>query len=64
MQLHGHNFVNFKSTEKICWTCGFVIEREMTKAEVEKLMIECVGFVAACGGAWHRYVPVNAAGNV
>jgi hypothetical protein len=47
---YGHKFVNHKSEEMICWTCGYVTPRV---ADPVAWMAEEEGGMVYLCGAWH-----------
>lgn len=51
-----HHFSPFKSEEKICWSCGFVIPREASTTEIAQLFDDC-GIRHECPRAWHAWNP-------
>lgn len=55
MRLWGHTFTDFKSCERICWACGYVIDRDWTETETKKWIIDEEGCELHCGGKWHRH---------
>jgi hypothetical protein len=55
MNFWGHNFRDFKSCERICWACGYVIDRNDNEEEVKQWMRDMEGCDLHCGGAWHIY---------
>lgn len=62
MNLWGHHFRDFKSCERICWKCGYVIDRNSDEAEIKRWIEEEEGCELHCGGAWHKHkrVPSSA----
>jgi hypothetical protein len=56
VNLFGHQFRNFKSCERICWTCGYVIDREGSEEEVKEWIRQEEGCELHCGGAWHVFI--------
>lgn len=59
MNLWGHIFSDFKSSERICWSCGYVIDRESTEREVIRWIKREEGGELHCGNAWGRYNVVS-----
>lgn len=55
LELWGHAFTDFKSCERICWACGYVIDRDSDEADVRKWICEEEDGELHCGGAWHVY---------
>ncbi len=55
MDVFGHHFRDFKSVEKICWACGYVIPRVSTCDEAAGFIVQHDGSEVWCGGAWHVY---------
>lgn len=53
---YSHHFVNHKSDEQICWSCGTVIPRGLSDAETEEWLRNNLGKQCHCGGEWHRTV--------
>jgi len=55
MKLWGHTFTDFKSCERICWTCGYVIDRDSSEREVRRWIKQEEGGELHCGGRWGHY---------
>ncbi len=47
----GHRFIDFKSVERICWACGYVIGRDWTPDEAREWIKEHEGCELWCGKA-------------
>ena len=48
---HGHQFVSHKSSEMICWSCGFVIWSVESVQDAEQALTELQG--GQCPDRWH-----------
>lgn len=59
MNFWGHNFTDFKSVERICWACGYVIDRNDNESQVKKWIKREEGCELHCGGAWHTHKRVK-----
>lgn len=58
IQCKGHNFVNHKSEEMICWDCGFVIWKCNNESEVLTALQTVDGLDFSkqdCPGKWHGW---------
>jgi hypothetical protein len=55
MQFWGHSFTDFKSCERICWACGYVIDRDSSEAEVKRWIRREEGGELHCGNRWGKY---------
>ena len=55
MQFWGHTFTDFKSCERICWVCGYVIDRDSDESEVKEWIKREEDCELHCGGAWHKH---------
>ena len=59
IQVDGHTFVNFKSEEMICRTCGYVIWRCDTPEEAKNAIVQISGensvHTNQCPGSWHGW---------
>lgn len=54
-----HSFVNHKSSEMICWDCGFVLWRCDTEKEATDAIVAIAGKKLACGKRWHHSIAVE-----
>lgn len=53
MLVHGHRWINFKSSEMLCPNCGYVLWRCTTEEEIVKAMTILGGGVWNCPKIWH-----------
>ena len=54
IEIWGHKFVNFKSVERICLACGYVVGRQELEESLEWIK-DHEGCELWCGGSWHIF---------